>query len=507
MPYEWYWIDDADSRLYERYQIVIADPLDPMVQGYVYFFRSSTIVPTAESYMEYTPGDDQYTGNDTVKGLSFIEAHHPDLGIPVDWIIPTEAGGNGMDILDRQKARGAGVAFGFWPLDLTEEWFMFVSIDTVVGKVRVARRLWLSLLGLISFDFPMYYYPYSIDSKGASGTIDPSQVQISHIRQSFDLNANADSMLFHNNFNTDIFIDGIPDVGVNTDFVYRPDVNWMMVSGDPGTVVTLLSLTELGNMRMYYYDNAAGGSGDGKADTGDMQSWGDVGILITETALEGRLSFSYLNYFLPANQQPETGAQFADNFKNPLNIYKSSQFVPVELVSFGAEFVGTGVKLNWTTATESNNYGFEVQRKISSAENWEALGFVKGHGTTATPQRYEFFDEDVVEGGCWYRLKQIDYDGTFDYSQPIEIFISKARTFALSQNYPNPFNPETVISYEIPEKMEGELVELVVFNVLGEEIRRLVSEPQSAGSYRTLWDGRDNFGALVSGGTYFCQLR
>jgi hypothetical protein len=159
-----------------------------------------------------------------------------------------------------------------------------------------------------------------------------------------------------------------------------------------------------------------------------------------------------------------------------------SDILPVELVSFTSVINGNSVKLNWSTASELNNRGFEVMRKKTEGRGqqseWELAGFVEGNGTTSENQYYSFTDKNILQGKYSYRLKQIDFDGTFSYSDEIEIEISSPDKFELSQNYPNPFNPSTKIVFTISpgEKGGKQEVLLKVYDVLGNEVATLVNE-------------------------------
>ena len=137
-------------------------------------------------------------------------------------------------------------------------------------------------------------------------------------------------------------------------------------------------------------------------------------------------------------------------------------------------------------------------------KDWEAIGFVPGFGTTTEPKSYSFIDEDVIIGTYKYRLKQIDFDGTFTYSNEIKVEVDfTPKEFILYQNYPNPFNPTTIIKYEIPGQARNDnvLVILKVYDVLGNEIATLVNEEKPAGEYEVDW----NAGELPSG-IYFYQM-
>jgi hypothetical protein len=176
-------------------------------------------------------------------------------------------------------------------------------------------------------------------------------------------------------------------------------------------------------------------------------------------------------------------------------------WVPVELTSFTGSAIGLDVKLNWSTATELNNNGFEIQRK--SGNEFATVGFVKGNGTTTNKHDYSFTDKQMHHGTYAYRLKQIDYNGKFDYSPIVEVQVVQGLNYSLMQNYPNPFNPETAIKYSIPQNGK---VSVKVFNVTGKEIMTLVDKEMLAGSYEVNWNGKDNTGATVTSGVYFVKL-
>ena len=153
--------------------------------------------------------------------------------------------------------------------------------------------------------------------------------------------------------------------------------------------------------------------------------------------------------------------------------------VPVELTSFTAFAKGTNVELNWTTATETNNQGFQVERMVAEG-SFEQVGYIAGFGTTTEPKAYSFTDAKLDEGNYTYRIKQIDFDGTFEYSEEVNVIITLPLEFALEQNYPNPFNPSTTIKYSVAE--DG-FVKLAVYNMLGEEVATIVNSTQKAGRY------------------------
>jgi hypothetical protein len=172
--------------------------------------------------------------------------------------------------------------------------------------------------------------------------------------------------------------------------------------------------------------------------------------------------------------------------------------VPVELVSFASTVDGNNIELRWVTGTETNNAGFEIQRKAEGG-SFEKIGFVEGRGTTTEMNIYTFNDQVDRAGKYSYRLKQIDYDGTYEFSKIIEVeVIAIPGKYALAQNYPNPFNPATMISYFLPEAGK---VTLTVFNMLGEKVADLVNELQESGSYKVNFDASN-----LSSGTYIYTL-
>ncbi|HSP86587.1 MAG TPA: S8 family serine peptidase, partial [Ignavibacteriaceae bacterium] len=143
--------------------------------------------------------------------------------------------------------------------------------------------------------------------------------------------------------------------------------------------------------------------------------------------------------------------------------------LPVELISFTGISEGNKVKLEWSTATESNNFGFEIERK-SEKGNFITAGFINGNGTTTNRSDYLFIDKNLTTGNYVYRLKQIDFDGSFDYSNGINVSVAVPQDFVLYQNYPNPFNPSTTIKYSVPKTS---YLKLELYDVLGNKIKTI----------------------------------
>jgi hypothetical protein len=184
-----------------------------------------------------------------------------------------------------------------------------------------------------------------------------------------------------------------------------------------------------------------------------------------------------------------------------LNVELIPNLIPVELISFTAEVFNNDVNLSWQTATEKNNSGFEVERAMSEdqIQSWEAIGFVQGSGTTAEFHYYSFTNKNVKPGFYQYRLKQIDFEGSFTYSNIVEVEVEAPNVFTLEQNYPNPFNPSTVINYQLPV---NSMVTLKIYDILGNEIVTLVNEEKPAGSYEVEYDGTE-----LPSGIYLYKLQ
>ena len=187
-----------------------------------------------------------------------------------------------------------------------------------------------------------------------------------------------------------------------------------------------------------------------------------------------------------------------ENIKFTLLGNLENEPVPVELTSFTAETIKrTKVKLNWQTATEVNNYGFDVERK-NNGNDWEKLDFIEGHGNSNSPKHYSFEDHNIVGGSDFtYRLKQIDFDGTFEYSDEIELEIIPLQN-KLFQNYPNPFNPTTRIKFSLTETQN---VEIKIYNTLGEVINLVASKKFEAGFHEVEFNAKN-----YSSGVYLYSI-
>lgn len=173
--------------------------------------------------------------------------------------------------------------------------------------------------------------------------------------------------------------------------------------------------------------------------------------------------------------------------------YFDSTYVPVELILFNAELVNDGVRLIWVTATELNNRGYEIQKSYDM-QNWKTIGFVEGKGNSTEYIEYSFIDAEIAGDEVFYRLKQVDFNGSFEYSQVIEVNLEKfPLNFNLKQNFPNPFNLSTVIKYSLPEKS---FVNISLYDIKGEKVSELVNEQKEKGIYSIKFIG-DNLATGV----------
>ena len=227
------------------------------------------------------------------------------------------------------------------------------------------------------------------------------------------------------------------------------------------------------------------------------------------TYIEGRISQATLGnpatvdvqFYISGDNDTEHGVfdavpddEVMTSWNNPttLDNYESNIPTPVELTSFTTSKSGNSVILNWETATEVNNYGFDVESSNDN-NNWTSIGFVDGHGNSNSPQSYSFV---ATDGAKYYRLKQVDTDGGFEYSNVVEV--EGNLSYKLSQNHPNPFNPSTKINFSIPEAAK---VSITIFNALGQEVAELANREFAKGNHSVDFNATN-----LTSGIYFYRM-
>jgi hypothetical protein len=269
--------------------------------------------------------------------------------------------------------------------------------------------------------------------------------------------------------------------------------------------------TNVSNVKLWQSSDALFGS---DTQIGSAQTYGSA---VTFSSLASEVSTSGTYYFVTVDLGSSTGSvsttiaatadiQFSygslSGTVSNAALSSGATALPVELASITAAATNASATLSWKTTTETNNYGFEVERRTvgqTSLSDWTELGFVAGNGSSNVAHSYSYTDNSVSSGTYAYRLKQIDNDGTSSYSSEAEVTITVPLVFALNQNYPNPFNPTTTISFTLAK--DG-YTTLKIFDVLGREITTLVNGTMKAGIVNSI-----TFSASkLASGVYFSRL-
>ena len=199
-----------------------------------------------------------------------------------------------------------------------------------------------------------------------------------------------------------------------------------------------------------------------------------VNIKMTSGSVTGTFKLGY--FVSDAALDFTDTAYYSVRLNNPITITGS---VPVEMTAFAANQIGNNVELKWQTATETNNNGFDIQRSYDNKQ-FISVGFVKGNGTTSEKCSYSFTDTKPENSVCYYRLKQKDFNGKFEYSKVIEVRFQNEVSFNLEKNYPNPFNPSTNIRFNIPVDAN---VRIAVYNSLGQVMGNAANGFYQAGNH------------------------
>ena len=200
-----------------------------------------------------------------------------------------------------------------------------------------------------------------------------------------------------------------------------------------------------------------------------------------------------------------TWLSYTDTTSSPTPKYLNggnNDALPVELSSFSASVNGSFVNLTWKTATEVNNYGFDVERS-SGNSGWQKIGFVAGSGNSNSTKEYSYTDRPSGGTSFSYRLKQIDVDGSYKYYDAVTVNLSVADEPQLLQNSPNPFNPSTTIKFYTPNTSD---VTIKIYDILGKEVATLINQQTTAGYHIVYWNGKDNRGENVASGIYLYRL-
>ena len=521
------WRQDTDLT---RICIEVVDTLRNQ-KGWVYLYHSASIDDFLfEDYMAYD------AENDKVLSKYYEVGFDPGFGLPTNYTITEMGGGTNVDILDRFKVRIL-VDSDIGKIPINEDNIKMQEILPFFNsKVRFRRNMVVKIelkvtFGFITipielgpYEFPIDFYPYcmrgvfEIPLKFDDAPIDVNP-KIKSMRTSNDYGINSIGMYFYNFFNssqqTANLIDGIgTNTGIDRTLVV-PGYNWMMVTGAPGTVLNINFVSDIGDSQeLYFWDSFTGGSMVGVVGIGDTRTQGDSGILISGNNITGSFILGLTTYFLPPIENivlskssgsflatpMELGETLQANVASPPVVNSITEQIPlaVELADFYAIASKRDIQLHWRTVSETNNIGFELQRKSESV-SYIDIAFIPGQGTITQPHDYSFTDFEVSGGKYFYRLKQIDNNGSFMYSDEIEVILAIPTDFALLQNYPNPFNPTTTLEFELAT--DG-LVKLNIYNLAGQFMTTAFNQQKPAGRYRVQINAEN-----WPSGIYFARLR
>jgi hypothetical protein len=517
------WIDDETSRLYPRFEVTVVDTTsDDSAFAYIYLTDIPDTHPQPLDYITYDSKRDRVISLYYELGARSIDTN----GNYETLIIPTVAGGDSIDFLDRLKVR----IKGYTPLlskdiNLSEENLERREAPRVInGCVRIIKNwtLTLNVMTGVSAELDpvaLFYYPYFTEfAFNINKPIPEEYFRVDYARLSMDLDPDAKGMKMFSSLTpgwpertwNGVTIDRVNDTGLLPRALAAPGWNWWMQTGSPGTILTVAFVSKIGSKQELYYKDSPSGTNDpvemGTVDTGFDGSWGDTGMKFIGPGIKTPLVMAERFLFLGRNITPDSANVIARQTAAPLAVIISEPVtVPVELADFHANCSKQFVTVCWSTASETNNIGFTIQRKMEGRE-WQDLAFIKGAGTTSQPQAYAYKDEPKEFGILYYRLKQQDFDGKTEFSDAIRVTLQSPSHLELSQNYPNPFNPSTVINYRIPAKADG-AVTLSIFDVLGRQVRILLNEVARPGYYQMVWDGCDEQGVAVPSGVYWCVLK
>jgi hypothetical protein len=278
------------------------------------------------------------------------------------------------------------------------------------------------------------------------------------------------------------------------------DVTAEMFNSTPSGSFTGIGVDKISLVRYYSVSNATSSNCTVTLPWGGDDGVGDLANIAAVYGANGSIWLSY------NRSGSTTGNASSGTVTGTFNSIVGADFtlgnktggtnpLPVETTSFTVVAQKMSAQLKWSTATEINNYGFEIERRQIAGSSRQKVGFVAGAGTSNSTHEYSFSDNDIAAGSFAYRLKQMDNNGSFKYSQEIQVTIEVPKIFSLNQNYPNPFNPTTIIEYQIQKQS---FITLKIYDLLGQELVVLVNEKKEAGRYSVQWDA-----TRFSSGIYF----
>jgi hypothetical protein len=626
------WIPDGISKNYPRFEIRCIDPKTNK-SGWFYLYRSTTYADTlTRDYVNHI-------NNDVYSNVYYVG--HNSKGIMNHISFPTIFGQKGpVEIIDRQKVRLKGKAnySGITKeYNETEEELNLIAAHYIDGRVRVIQNLeWKIYLTIgfieveLPFDLTKVYYAHNVQMKGTTTLSTEHGCQL--LRVSIDIHPQNTGAIFYNDRNTNIVLNQYADQVVDRNLDV-PGTFWALVTGPRGAFLQMLSMDQkIARFHELYYCERSYGTNDypedfnRTKDTGDMHSWGDVGMMLKENVV-GRANLATDLFLFREQADSLTAAAMAENHVNPVNWWNgvqpqrfdgmapaavalivtemetnsltlawvapgdngtsggpaaqyemkystyspmfdeeiwwemasvvpnlpaptqpgtvqevtvsnltrlktyyfrlrtkddagnwstisdavSGKTTPVELASFDFQLQGEDVRLTWKTASETNNYGFNIERRLENT-GFEKIGFVEGVGTTSSPQSYAFVDQQVGIGTFYYRLNQLDLDGKSNPGRELKVESLGPQEFDLTQNYPNPFNSQTKIEYSLRGVTAANgtetafQVQVDIFNLLGQKVQTLVSDQKEVGRHTVQWLGQDNSGQMVGGGVYFYRM-
>jgi hypothetical protein len=506
------WISDASSAVYQRYQIkAVNNSLISNKSAFAYIYRSTalTIDPSVSAYMSYVPAG-AGAANDTIRARGYILGH--DTNAIPDYLALRNGTAKTSDILDRWKIRYSGFyfrnpSFSYHDTEISALSDSMLTLKS--GRIRTFRkcdfacRLFSQMVSPVSI-YTVYYPYHAVTTLQQKNMIQIFGLE--SLRQSFDLNSHVVTSKFYNRYNSNISIDGNDEVIIKTFDAVQ--VNWQMIQGAMGSLITVVDSCNAGTTREIYYKDD---STPDPADTGDDDaSYGDTGTLAADATdqITGSIVIKQIAWYLGDYHTNAIADSLITQRNTPLQLSVTARafVIPVELTSFSVQLENSTASLRWTTTSESNNYGFDVQRQQDGDKDWETVAFVRGAGTTNLAHSYRYQDPLSESGNYAYRLQQIDFDGTRTASPLVHVALAAPLMPMLAQNYPNPFNPGTEIRYQIPSG-QNQTVQLSIYNMLGQCIRTLYHGAKPAGYYSVPWDGTDDAGRMAASGVYFIRLQ